>query len=97
MTSKQRAALRAMANNLEPVLFIGINGISDATIKEAYDLLEKRELVKCSVQEGAMLDAKEACNKICEQVHAESIQCIGRKFVIYKESRKHKKIILEEL
>ena len=45
MTSKQRSALRAMANTMEPVLFIGINGITEATVKEAYDLLEKRELV----------------------------------------------------
>ena len=97
MTSKQKSALRAMANTMEPVLFIGINGITEATVKEAYDLLEKRELIKCSVQEGAPIEAREACEDLCERVHSEPIQCIGRKFVIYKESRKHKKIILEEL
>lgn len=97
MTSRQRAALRAMANNIDPVLFIGINGISDSTIKDAYDVLEKRELIKCSVQEGASLDAREACNILCEKLHAEPIQCIGRKFVIYKQSRNHKKINLDEL
>lgn len=97
MNSKQRAALRSMANTLEPVLYIGINGISDATIKEAYDVLEKRELIKCSIQEGAMLDTRETCEELCQRTHAEPIQCIGRKFVIYKESRNHKKINLEEL
>lgn len=97
MTSKQRAALRKMAHAMEPMLYIGVNGITDATVKEAYDVLEARELIKCAIQDGAMLDTHEACNNLCSLVHAEAIQCIGKKFVIYKESNKNKKINLKEL
>jgi len=96
MTSKQRAALRKIAHSMDPVLYIGTNGITDATIKEAYDVLEKRELIKCAIQDGAMLDTYEACNTLCERVHAKPVQCIGKKFVIYKESNKHKKINLND-
>lgn len=96
MTSKQRAGLRKLAHNMDPVLYIGLNGITDATVKEAYDVLEKRELIKCAIQDGAMLDTHAACNELCEKVHAEAIQCIGKKFVIYKESNKHKKINLND-
>ena len=39
MTSKQRAMLRSMANTLETILYIGKDGITDATVKEAYDAL----------------------------------------------------------
>ena len=94
MNSKQRAMLRSMANTLETVLFIGKDGITDATVKEAYDALEAREIIKCAVQNNTELTAKEACAQLCERTHAEAVQCIGRRFVIYRESRENKRIQL---
>ena len=95
MNSKQRAKLRSMANTLDTVLYIGKEGITENTVKEAYDVLEARELIKCSVQNGCELSAKEACELLCERVHAQPVQCIGKRFVIYRESREHKRISLD--
>lgn len=94
MNSKQRAMLRGMANTLDTILYIGKEGVTDATVKEAYDALEARELIKCAVQNGCELSAKEACALLCERTHAEPVQCIGRRFVIYRESRENKRIVL---
>lgn len=96
MTGKQRAKLRAMANTLDPIIFIGKEGISDATISEVYDALEARELIKGSVQQGAPLDAREALTELCERTGAEPIQFIGRRFVMYRQSRKNPRIDLNE-
>ena len=95
MNSKQRAMLRSMANTMEAILYIGKDGVTDATVKEAYDALEARELIKCVVQNGSELNAKETCALLCERTHAEPVQCIGRRFVIYRESRENKRIVLE--
>ena len=95
MTSKQRATLRSMANTLETILYIGKDGITDATVKEAYDALEARELIKCAVQNGCELSAREACDILCERTHAEPVQVIGKRFVLYRESREHKRIQLD--
>ncbi len=95
MTSKQRAALRSMANTLETILYVGKEGVTDATVKEAYDALEARELIKCAVLGNCELTAREACAALCERTHAEPVQCIGRRFVVYRESREHKRITLE--
>ncbi len=95
LTSKQRAKLRSLANNLDTILYIGKDGITEFTAKEAYDALEARELIKCAVQSGSELSAREACQALCEAVHAQAVQCIGRRFVLYKESRKNKQISLE--
>ncbi len=95
MTSKQRAILRSMANTMDTILYVGKEGVTDATIKEAYDALEARELIKCCVQQGAPLNAKEALEEICGKVGAEPVQCIGRRFVMYKASRKDPRIVLE--
>ena len=84
-----------MANTMEPVLFLGKEGVTDATVKEAYDALEARELIKCVVQSNCELTAKEASALLCARTHAEPVQCIGRRFVLYRESRENKRITLD--
>ena len=70
MTTRQRAALRAMANTIDPVLHIGKDGINDNLAKQAWDALEARELIKVTVQKNAPMNAREACAELCERVHA---------------------------
>ncbi len=95
LTSKQRAMLRGMANTMEAILYIGRDGITENVVKEAYDALEARELIKGAVQNGCELSAREALEELCDRTHAEPVQCIGRRFVLYRESREHKQIVLD--
>ena len=95
MTSKQRAYLRSMANTLETILYVGKDGVTPGTVKEAFDALEARELITGCVQQGAPLSAREALDSLCAQVGAEPVQCIGRRFVMYKPSRENPRIVLE--
>ena len=97
MTTKQRAALRAMANAIDPVVHIGKDGITDNLVKQTWDALEARELIKVTVQKNAPLDAREACAELCERVHAEPVQTIGSRFVIYRQARENSRIRLEDL
>ena len=97
MTTKQRAALRSMANTIDPVLHIGKDGINDNLVQQAWDVLEARELIKVAVQRNAPLSAREACEELCERTHAEPIQVIGSKFVIYRTARKDSKIDVDKL
>ena len=60
LTGKQRAQLRAMANELEPIVHIGKDGIGENLVKQANDALEARELIKCRVLDNSMLTAREA-------------------------------------
>ena len=92
MTSKQRAMLRSMANTMETILYVGKEGVTDGTVREAYDALEARELIKCCVNQGCPLTAREALDILCEKLGSEPIQCIGRRFVMYRESNTNKKI-----
>lgn len=94
ITSKQRAYLRSLANSLEPIFQIGKGGLSDNIYKQFYDALEARELVKASVLNNAELTAKEAAAQISAKIGAEVVQVIGGKFVLYKQSREHKQIVL---
>ena len=96
MTGKQRAGLRKMANGIETILYIGKEGVTDRVVKEVYDALEARELIKGCVQQGAPLDAKEALTLLCEKTGAEPIQFIGRRFVMYRPSRENPRIVIQD-
>ena len=88
MTTKQRAALRAMANTLQPILHIGKEGIGPNLCKQAWDALEARELIKVKVLKNSMYSAKEAAPILAEKTGSECVQVIGSKFVLYKQKDK---------
>ena len=88
LTSKQRAELRAQANNLDTTLMVGKDGVTEAVIAEADNQLTARELVKGKVLENAMLSPREVCDALCEATGADGVAVIGTKFVIYRFSQK---------
>ncbi len=59
MTSKERAALRAKANPLEPIFQIGKEGISDNLVSQIDDALDVRELLKIRVHLETALKIQE--------------------------------------
>ena len=44
ITSKQRAYLRSLANDIQPIFQVGKNGIEENFIKQVKEALEAREL-----------------------------------------------------
>ncbi len=94
MTSKQRAMLRGMASTLDPILYIGKEGIIPGTLVQTEEDLEAHELIKGCVQQNCPLTAKEALVALCEATGAEPVQFIGRRFVLYRPSSKEPKIVL---
>jgi putative RNA-binding protein, YhbY family len=94
MTSKQRAYLRSLANSYDTIFQIGKGGINENMLKQIDDALEARELIKLRVLNNSEYEIAEAANIIAGSVHADVVQVIGTRFILYKESKKHKKIEL---
>ena len=92
ITGKQRAYLRGLANNLDPIFQVGKNGVEEAFLTQLTEPLEARELIKIKVLENSGLGAREVSNYICEKIGCEGIQAIGSKIVLYKKSSKKPKI-----
>lgn len=53
ITSKQRAYLRSLANDIQPIFQVGKNGIEENFIKQVKEALEARELIKIKVLENS--------------------------------------------
>ena len=94
LNSRQRAQLRGIANDFETILQVGKMGISENTVKQVDDALEARELIKMSVLETCEKSSREVADELALKVKADVVQVIGRKFILYRQSKDNKTIKL---
>lgn len=95
LTSKQRAYLRSLAMTEEAILYLGKASLTPENTKNVDEALAKRELVKIGVQKNCADDPNELAEIIAERTHAEIVQVIGKKIVLYRPGKdKNRKIEL---
>ena len=82
MNSKQRAYLKGLAMNLDPVMQIGKASLTDEIVKAVCEVLEPRELIKISVLKNCADDPKIIANEIAGLTRSEVVQVIGKKIEI---------------
>ena len=85
LSPAERKELRARAHKLDPVVMIGAKGLTDEVVKEVDLALKAHELIKVrapSLERGAREVALQA---LCERTGAETVQAIGKVFVIYRK------------
>jgi RNA-binding protein len=84
LKSDQRAALRADAHALKPVVIVGAEGLTDAVMSEIEVHLNAHQLIKIRVF-GDERDARLAIyDEICDRLDAAPIQHIGKLLVIWR-------------
>jgi RNA-binding protein len=93
LTTKQIAHLRGLAHNLNPVVMIGNNGLTENVIKEVELNLNAHELIKIQVAGDDREARKTIYHEICKQTNAIAIHHIGKQLVIYRQTEKNKIVI----
>ena len=88
MNSKQRAYLRSLANNIDPIFQIGKSGLSENLLKQIDDALEARELIKITVLDSVNDDILEIGNIIAEKTSSVFVQALGKKLTFYRHRNK---------
>lgn len=94
MTGKQRAHLKSIASTIDTIFQIGKGGIDENFIKQVDSALEAREIIKIKALDTYLDGAMSAGVELAEATNSVLVQVIGTKIVLYRESRKNKKIIL---
>lgn len=94
MTTKQRAYLKGLAMKMDPIYQVGKSSITPELTKGLDEALEARELIKVSVLNNCMDDPREIAAVVAERTRSEVVQVIGKKIVLYRESKENKKIEL---
>lgn len=83
-----------MGNEMDPVLQVGKEGVTEAVVTSANEVIESRELIKGRVLQNSAEDPKAAAEDLANRMGAELVQVIGRNFLLYKESKDKPVIIL---
>ena len=94
MTSKQRAYLKGLAMTMDQIFQFGKNSLTHENTAAIAEALEARELIKISVLNNCADDPREIAQMVAERTRSQVVQVIGKKIVLYKESKDNKKIIL---
>lgn len=94
LTSKQRAYLKGLAMKIDPIFQIGKSSVSPELTKSIGDALEARELIKISVLKNCLDDPREIATVLSERTKSTVVQIIGKKIVLYRESKDKKRIEL---
>ena len=96
MTSKQRAYLKSLASNLDPIFQVGKSSLTPEITEAVSEAFNTRELIKIAVLKNCFDDPREIAQMMAERTHSEVVQVIGKKIVLYKENKDNKKIFLPE-
>lgn len=88
ITSKQRAYLRALANELPAIMQIGKGGLTENMLKTFSDALEAKELIKLHVLENCGAAPRDVLDALAEALDAEAVSATGKKIVLYRASSK---------
>lgn len=91
MTSKQRAYLKSLAMKIDPVFQIGKSSVTPELTNAISEALEARELIKISVLKNCLDDGRDIAQILSERTHAEVVQVIGKKIVLYKMAKDENK------
>lgn len=95
--SKQRAYLKGLAMHMTPIIQIGKSSVTPELTQAVEEALEARELIKISVLQNCLDDPRQMAEVLAERTHADVVQVIGKKIVLYKEGKDNKKkIVLPE-
>lgn len=94
MTSKQRAYLKSLASNLDPIFQVGKSSLTPELTEAIGESFNKNELIKVAVLKNCMDDPREIARMVAERTHSQVVQVIGKKFVLYKPDKDKPKIEL---
>jgi len=68
-----------------PVVLIGTKGLTDDVVKEVELALKAHELIKVRAPDLEREAREDALKALCERTGAQSVQEIGKVFVIYRK------------
>lgn len=85
MTSKQRKILEKAAHDMEPVVIVGQNGVTESVCNMIGEQLKHHELIKVKFNEFKD-EKRDLANEVAVDNNATLVRIIGNVAILYKES-----------
>ena len=95
LTSKQRSFLRKQAHDLEPLVRIGKDGVTENLIQSILEAINSREILKVKILQNCEKEKEEILEKLSARDEFEVVGLIGRTIILYRENTDKPVISLE--
>jgi RNA-binding protein len=96
LSERQRKYLRGLAHELNPVVWIGNAGLSDAVVKEMQSALDSHELVKVKTR-GADRSARDSMlDELAKRSDSVLVHRIGHVGVYYRRHPQLPRIVMPD-
>ena len=84
---KEKIILRSNAKNLEPLLRIGKQGLTENIIEEINKAIKKKSLIKIKLLKSSFndKDKKQLIQELINKTNSELIESVGNIVVLYKK------------
>jgi RNA-binding protein len=86
ITGKERAELRAEAHHLDPLVHVGVHGMTPTLLESLDDALRTRELVKVQLGRSMEERPRALAERLAHETSAVVVQVIGRTATLYREN-----------
>ena len=95
-TAAAKRKLRGLGHELDPVLAIGKDGVSEGLVAACAAALLTHELIKVRVLAEAPVDRKEVAVELAKQTSSTLAQVLGRTFLLYQRTPKKPRLRLDD-
>ncbi len=93
-TSKQRAYLKSLASDLDPICQIGKGSVTPEVVEAVSEIYNTHELIKVNILKNCTDDVNEVARTLADRTRSSLVQVIGRKAVLYKPFKENPEIVL---
>lgn len=94
LNSKQRAYLKSLASNLNPIFQIGKASLTPEVTNAIEECFHNNELIKIAVLKNCLEEPVVIADTIAGRTRSEVVHVMGRKIVLYRPDKDKPKIEL---
>jgi RNA-binding protein len=87
LKSKQKKYLRGLGHHIDPIVYVGKEGISANVDQSVLDALRTRELIKIKLGQNCEVPKKEAAEQLAQASGAVLVQLIGKMVLLYMPNK----------
>ncbi len=91
LTNAQKKFLRKLGHGLNPVVYIGKEGLSETVAGAIDEALDSHELIKIKIVNTDTISKQEAADRVPVLTGSQLVQLIGKTLLVYRPNKKKKK------
>jgi len=84
LKGKQKRYLRGLGHELQPIVFIGKEGVSPAAIRSVREAYHQHELIKIRLERGCAEPRRGAAEQLAAATESHLVQVLGRTVLLYR-------------